>query len=64
MDRFSDFLGERDLLAAMVFNNQSKLLSKMEEDDDLFKNPKAGQSKGGSTIVIQTSNGQQIQVNP
>ena len=57
-------MGERDLLAAMVFNNQAKLLSKMEEDDDLFKNPKAGQSKGGSTIVIQTSNGQQIQVNP
>lgn len=63
VDRFADFLGEQDLLAALVFNHQTKLLSKMDEDDDLFKNPN-GNSKGGSTIVIQTSSGQKVQMNP
>ena len=37
VDRFADFLGEGDLLAAMLFNHQSKLLSKMESEDVLFK---------------------------
>lgn len=35
----------------------------MDENDDLFKNPNA-QSKGGQTIIIQTANGQKIQMNP
>lgn len=39
VDKFTDFLGERDLIAAMVFNHEAKLLSKLESDDDLFKQP-------------------------
>ena len=29
VDKFADFLGEGDLMAAMVFNHESKMLSKL-----------------------------------
>lgn len=48
----------------MVFNNESKLLSKMDEDDDLFKKPQAQQKTNRPMIVIQTGNGQKVAMNP
>ena len=38
VDTFVDKLGDRDLIAAMVFNNKVQLLSKMTEDDELLRN--------------------------
>ena len=61
VDQFADFLGDGDLIAGMVFNHETQLLSKMDSDDKLFKNPnqKAQQPK----IVIQTGNGN-VAMNP
>jgi hypothetical protein len=36
VDRFVGFLGENDLIAAMVFNQEVKLLAKMSANDPLF----------------------------
>ena len=38
VDKFVEYLGDRDLIAAMVFNNQVKLLSSISEDDELLRN--------------------------
>lgn len=35
--RFANFLGENDLIAAMVFNHEAKLLASMSPNDPLFK---------------------------
>jgi hypothetical protein len=35
--RFNNFLGENDIIAAMVFNHEAKLLSTMSQNDELFK---------------------------
>lgn len=37
VQRFTNFLGENDLIAAMVFNHEAKLLSTMNANDPLFK---------------------------
>ncbi len=34
--RFTNFLGEGDIIAAMVFNHEAKLLVKMSANDELF----------------------------
>jgi hypothetical protein len=35
--RFTNFLGENDIIAAMVFNHEAKLLANMSTNDELFK---------------------------
>lgn len=35
--RFTDFLGANDLISAMVFNHEAKLLASMSANDPLFK---------------------------
>ena len=37
VSRFANFLGGNDLIAAMVFNHESKLLVSMSPNDPLFK---------------------------
>jgi hypothetical protein len=37
VQRFAEFLGENDLISAMVFNEEAKLLSSMNPNDLLFR---------------------------
>jgi len=39
VQRFTNFLGENDLISAMVFNGEAKLLSTMSANDPLFRRP-------------------------
>ena len=63
VDQFADFLGSGDLLAAMVFNHETKMLSKMDSDDNLFDVPEEERQKQQPKIVIQTQHGN-VQMNP
>lgn len=63
VDQFADFLGSGDLLAAMVFNHETKMLSKMKNNDNLFDVPESEKQKQQPKIVIQTQNGN-VQMNP
>lgn len=60
VDSFIDYLGEDDLVSALVFNNETKQLSKMNADDKLFEQE---QSKQQPQMCI-TMNGQKVQINP
>ena len=63
MNQFADFLGSGDLLAAMVFNHETKMLSKMKNNDNLFVIPEEEKQKQQPRIVIQTQSGN-VQMNP
>jgi hypothetical protein len=59
VDKFVDFLGENDLVSALVFNHETKMLSKMGADDKLFERPKSNQTQMNKTIQIQ-----KVELNP
>lgn len=48
VSRFTNFLGETDLIAAMVFNSEVKLLATMSVNDPLFKKPQVQQYRAPS----------------
>lgn len=55
VDSFIDYLGEDDLVSAMVFNDEVKMLSKISTQDRLVKQ----QTQKQQTVTVR-----QVQVNP
>ena len=64
VDRFVDFLGPRDLIAAMVFNHESTLLAKMTGDEALFRPPQPVKQQQNQAIIVQSQNGSKVAINP
>lgn len=60
VDGFIDFLGEDDLVSALVFNDETKQLSKMSASDKLFEQQQSKQ-QGQMTMTYQ---GKSVQINP
>lgn len=52
VDRFVSYLGENDLVAAMVFNHEVKLLAKMSPNDSLFKKRVVEPSSPRNVVVV------------
>ncbi len=58
---FISKLGGSDLVSGLVFNDQAKLLSNIEENDKLFARPRSS-SNATKATVVQTSTGAQFYV--
>ena len=56
--RFTDFLGANDLISAMVFNHEAKLLASMNANDPLFKREAF---RPQPTIVVNYNQGRKEQ---
>lgn len=53
VDKFIDYLGENDLVSALVFNDETKVLSKMNANDKLFERPQSNQTQMYKTVTVQ-----------
>lgn len=51
--RFTNFLGENDLIAAMVFNHEAKLLASMSANDPLFRKPQPTRPQSPYVVIYQ-----------
>ena len=61
--RFTSFLGQNDLIAAMVFNHEAKLLASMSANDPLFKK-EAFRPQTTVTISYRQANEQKREEKP
>jgi hypothetical protein len=52
---FISKLGESDLVSGLVFNDQSKLLSNIQEDDKLFARPRSSSNATKTTAVTNNT---------
>ena len=60
VENFIDFLGEDDLVSALVFNDETKMLSKMTADDKLFEQ----QEQQAKQQMVMTYQGRKVEINP